>query len=192
MSSADLDSRFAQIAVLVRALGGRRRSRIGWGAGLAAVAIVLALAVGLTAEAGPTAREPVLAVGLSGALATAVALIWPPALTAGLLLPAVAYAIVLVDRDPALDADAALVAGALVVVAGLVDWSLERTSTSPDEPGRAWRRLAWITLTALAAYALARTLLAVVDVARTDGVAIELIGGVAAIALLVALARPER
>lgn len=130
-----------------------------------------------------------LVVGLGGALGVAVALIWPPALAAGLALSAAAYAILLAVDEPPLDGRAAVVATCLVLIAGLVDWSLELRTTSPDEPGGRWRRLLWIAVGGVGAFALAGGLLALTDLARTGGILVEAVGAVAALAAVVLLSR---
>lgn len=97
--------------------------------------------------------------------------------------------------DPPLDTRAALVGAGLLVVAGLVDWSLELRLTSPDEPGVRWRRLAAIGSLGIAALAIDGGLLAVVDLARPDGIGVEVLGAGAALAtlgLVAWLARLER
>ena len=143
----------------------------------------------LSVVASGAIRWPVLAVCLGGTAATAVALAWPVALPAALVLPAAAYAIVLEVDDPPLDGRAAVLAAALVVLAGLVDWSIELRTTSPDEVGGRWRRLLWIAVWGLCALALGGVLLALVDLARTEGLVVEAIGVVAALAAVGIIAR---
>lgn len=146
----------------------------------------------LSLAAGPNARWPVAGLALAGTGALPVALFWPPALTAVLALPAAAYGALLVIDDPPLDGRAATLAAALVVTAGLADWSIELRTTSPDEPGGRWRRLAWIAVAGITTVALCGALLAGVDLVRAEGIAVEALGALAAlaaVALLVALAR---
>lgn len=137
----------------------------------------------------------VLAVGLAGAVAVAVALAFPAALGAGLGLLGASYAALLALDEPGLDSRAALVAAALVVTGELAGWSLELRTTSPDEPGGAVRRIPWIALTGVGALAVSAGVLALVDRARADGIAVEALGAAAALvalALLVKLAGAPR
>ena len=133
-----------------------------------------------------------LGIGLTGAVAVAAALVWAPALPAAIVLPAAAYATLLAVDDPPLDGRAAVLAACLVAIAGLVDWSIELRTTSPDEPGGRWRRLAWISLASIGALALGGALLAIVDLARTKGILVEVVGVLAALAALALVARLAR
>ena len=90
--------------------------------------------------------------------------------------------------EPPLDSRAAGVAAALLVVGELSGWARELAGTT-DEPGGAWRRPAWIAGAGLGALALAWIVLAVADVARVEGLAVEAAGAVAALAALVLVAR---
>ena len=65
--------------------------------------------------------------------------------------PAARYAGLLAVDDPPLDARAAGVAAALLVVGELVGWSRELATTTRDEPGGAWRRPVWIARLGLGA-----------------------------------------
>lgn len=134
----------------------------------------------------------VFAVGLLGSLATAVALFRPAVLGVALCVSAGAYALLLALDEPPLDARAALVAVVLLVVGELVGWSRELAGTTVDEPGGAWRRPIWIATVSLMALALAWGLLAVVDFARVDGLAIEVVGALAALSALVLIRRVAR
>lgn len=169
-----------------------RQARAALGAAVAAVSLSAAIAAWLAVEAGATARWPVAGLALAGTAALPLALLWAPALTAVVALPGAAYATLLVLDDPPLDGRAALLAAGLVVTAGLADWSLELRTTSPDEPGGRWTRLAWIAVGGLATVAVCGAMLAAVDLVRAEGVAVQALGAVAALAalaLLVALAR---
>jgi hypothetical protein len=154
--------------------------------------VALGVAVWLAAESSDTIRAAVLGIALTGAVAVAAALVWPPALPAAVVLPGAAYATLVAVDDPPLDGRAAVLAACLVTVAGLADWSIELRTTSPDEPGGRWRRLAWIALWAICSLALGGALLALVDLARTDGFLVEVIGVVAALAALALVARLAR
>ena len=148
----------------------------------------LGLAVWLAVVASADARPAVLVTGLLGAAATAAAVVRPAALTLALPASAAAYALLLTIDDPPLDSRAAGVAAALLVVGELNGWARELAGTT-DEPGGAWRRPAWIAGAGAGALALAWVVLAVADVARVEGLAIEAVGAVAALAALVLVTR---
>ena len=150
------------------------------------------LAGWLALAASSGLRLPVLAIALGGTVGTVAALAWPAALPGALVLPVAAYATILAVDEPALDGRSAALAALLVVVAGLVDWSVELRTTSVDEPGGRWRRLLWIALWALAALGLGGMLLALVDLARAEGLAIEALGVLAALTAIGLLGRAAR
>ncbi len=133
-----------------------------------------------------------LAAGAAGALATAVALRLPTLLGPALVLSGGAYGLLLGIDDPPLDARAAGVAAALLVVGELVGWARELASTTRDEPGNAWRRPVWIAGAGIGTVGLVTVLLAVVDVAQVEGLAIEALGALAALAAVVVLVRMAR
>ena len=78
---------------------------------------------------------------------------------------------------------------ALVVVGELVGWARELAGATRDEPGNAWRRPAWIAGVGMGALGLAWAVLAVADLARVQGLAIEAVGAVAALAALLVVRR---
>ena len=120
---------------------------------------------------------------------TAAALAWPVVLGPALATSASAYAALLAIDDPPLDGRAAGVAATLVVTGELVGWSRELATTSLDEPGGAWRRPAWIATLGIGTLFLVWALLAVVDLARVDGIAVEALGVLAAVAALLGVWR---
>lgn len=97
------------------------------------------------------------------------------------------YALVLSVDGAVLDTRAAVVAAGLLVAAELAYWSLELRADITDEPGSYTRRLAVLALLALGALTLSGALLAVVDVAGREGLAIEIAGAAAAFAAVVLL-----
>lgn len=129
-----------------------------------------------------------LAAGLLGAAATAAASVRPAALAVALPASAAAYALLLTIDDPPLDSRAAGVAAALLVVGELSGWARELAGTT-DEPGGAWRRPAWIAAAGAGALALAWVVVAVADVARVEGLAVEAVGALAALAALFLVTR---
>jgi hypothetical protein len=153
------------------------------------VSVSLALTGWLALEAGTSARPVVLVAGLAGAGLVVLALVWPLLLAGGLALLGTSYAVLLAIDEPPLDARAAVVAAGLLVVSGLVDWSLELRTSTPDEPGGLWRRPFWVAIGAIATLGLGAALLAVVDLVRTEGIVVELLGTTAALAAVVLLVR---
>jgi hypothetical protein len=142
------------------------------------------LAAWLTAVASDEAAEPVLLLGIAGATATGAALFWPGALGLALVASGGAYAALLVIDEPTLDTRAAVVGAGLLVVGELVGWARELGGTTHDEPGGAWRRPVWIAGVAAGSLGLGWVLLALVDRLRVDGLAVEAVGALAALAVL--------
>jgi hypothetical protein len=156
------------------------------------VAVSLGLAIWLALVASNEAAVLVLVLGLAGAAVTAAAVVWPVVLGPALALSGAAYAAFLAVDEPPLDARAAGVAAALVAVGELAGWSRELQAISTDEPGGAWRRPAWIAAVAIAALLVVWGLLAVVDVARVEGLAVEAVGAACALAALLVASRLAR
>ena len=127
--------------------------------------------------------------GLLGALLTGLAVWRPIALGPALAALGSAYVALLLIDEPPLDTRAAGLAMALVVVGELVGWARELASATRDEPGNAWRRPVWIAGVGVGALGLAWAVLAVADLARVDGLAIEAVGAVAALAALLIVRR---
>ncbi len=157
--------------------------------------MALGTAVWLGVVASTDAVAPVAALGVTGAALTGASVVWPALLGPALATLGGAYAVLLLVDDPPLDTRAAGIAAALVVVGELVGWARELAGRTRDEPGNAWRRPAWIAGAGLGALGLAWALLAVSDLARVQGLAIEAVGAVAALAALLvarrALAPPD-
>jgi hypothetical protein len=102
------------------------------------------------------------------------------------------YALVLSVDDSSLDTRAAVVAAGLLVTAELAYWSLELRAEITDEPGSYARRLSVLALLGLGALTLSGLLVAAVDLAGREGLAVEIAGATAAfaaVALLWSLAR---
>jgi hypothetical protein len=134
----------------------------------------------------------VLLLGVAGAAITVVALGWPGLLGLGLVVSGAAYAALLAIDEPPLDVRAVGVAAALLVVGELVGWARELSTTTRDEPGGAWRRPAWIAVLATGTLLLVWCLLALVDLARVEGLAFEAVGALCAVAALVVARRLAR
>jgi hypothetical protein len=142
------------------------------------------LAAWLTVVTSDEGAEPVLLLGIAGATLTGAALFWPAALGLALVASGGAYAALLVIDEPPLDTRAAVVGAGLLVVGELVGWARELGATTRDEPGGAWRRPVWIAGIAAGALGLGWILLALVDRLRVDGLAVEAVGALAALAVL--------
>jgi hypothetical protein len=151
--------------------------------------VALATAVWLGVVASADAAALVTALGLLGAVLTGVAVWRPVALGPALAALAGAYAALLLVDEPPLDTRAAGIAMALVVVGELVGWARELAGATRDEPGNAWRRPVWIAGVGIGAFGLAWAVLAVADLARVEGLAIEAVGAVAALAALLIVRR---
>jgi len=131
----------------------------------------------------------VLALGGVGTALTGAAAVWPVLLGPALASLTGAYAALLLIDEPPLDSRAAGVAAALVVIGELVGWARELSGATHDEPGNAWRRPAWIAGAGIGALALAWSLLALAELARFQGLVIEAVGAVAALAALLLVRR---
>jgi hypothetical protein len=112
---------------------------------------------------------------------------WPSLIPGALVLLGGLYGAQLAVDDAALDAAAPLFAAGLLVTAELGYWSLEERERVQVEPGEGLRRLSFVALLGLGALVVAASLLALVDVLRTSGPAVDLIGAAAAAAALIAI-----
>ncbi len=121
------------------------------------------------------------------ALVAALALGWAAFIPASLAALGGLYGLQLAVDDAALDLASPLVAAGLVVTAELAYWSLEETEQIEGERGDVVRRLFYAVALALCAFVVAALLLALVDVVRTSGLAVDLIGATAAAAVLAAV-----
>ena len=118
------------------------------------------------------------------ALVGALVLGWAPLVPASLVLLGGLYGAQLAIDDAPLDGVAALVAGGLVVTAELGYWSLEERDGVTAEPGEGLRRAAFVSALALGALVVAELLLVLVEGVRAGGLAVDLLGAVAAGAVL--------
>jgi hypothetical protein len=126
-------------------------------------------------------------------LVAALVLGWSPLVPVSLLLLGATYATHLAADDPALDVSAPLVAIGLLVTAELAYWSLEEREEISAELGESLRHLGVVALLALGGLVAGSMLLAVADLARAEGLAIDLLGAAAAAgALLVVVLYARR
>jgi hypothetical protein len=105
----------------------------------------------------------------------------------GILLGA-AYALAVAADGGPLDRGAPLAGAMLLLVCELGYWSHELRTTSPDEPGARARHVAWLSLLVLGTSCAGVVLVVVSELAKLEGVAIDVVGGVAAIAAFALLA----
>jgi hypothetical protein len=119
---------------------------------------------------------------------------WPSLVTASLIGIGGVYAAQLVIDDEPLDLAAVFVGAGVLVTLELAQWSLEERERVRTIRGEAWRRLAFVCVLGVAAIGASATLVALVDVVRARGLAIDLLGTLAAataVVALVVLARRE-
>jgi len=139
------------------AVGIAERTGVVWGAAAAGGIAVALLVVGLLA------RMPTL-------------------VTTALVVLGAEYGAVLAIESEPLDRGAPVVAAALFLAAELAWWSLELRARIAAEAGSYLRRLAFLLGLTIVALALGMGVLALVDVVRVGGLAVELAGAAAAVA----------
>jgi len=153
--------------------------------------------VWLGSGASESAAQPVAGLGAAAAavLTATLAVRRPEGVALALLLLGAAYAVTLVVDDPPLDTRAAIVGAALLATGELAHLSLGARTAVTQEAGAVAHRVAWIAVLALGAMALGGAVLAIADLLRTGGIAIEVVGvaaAVGAVGLLVVAARETR
>ena len=102
---------------------------------------------------------------------------------------------ILVVDAPPLDGRSAIVGATLLAIGELAHLSVEARLSVTEEVGATARRIASVAVLALVALGLGGAVLAVVDILRTGGIAIEVVGVAAAagaVGLLVLAAREAR
>jgi hypothetical protein len=125
-------------------------------------------------------------------LAAGLALRVPLAIPVAIALLGAGYVALLGFEGEALDTSAPLVGGALLAIAELGYWSLELRGSVADEAGTYLRRLALLAALVAAATTLGVVLLALVEVVRAEGPAVDALGALAAVAALALLALAAR
>jgi len=130
------------------------------------------------------------------ALVAAVVQGWAWLVPASTTLVGGAYAAELAIDDAGLDLAAPLVAVGLVLAAELAYWSLDERVRTTGDPGDGLRRAALVAFGAAVTVVLGAALLALVDEISARGLALDLIGVLAAVAVVVtvvvAAARDQR
>jgi len=154
--------------------------------------------VGLAAFALVRGSDLVVQVGIRiapvalGVLVVALVLGWARLVPLALVLLGAAYALYLAVDDPPLDVSAPAFAAGLLVTAELAYWSIEEREKVQTEVGETLRRGAIVAAQGAAALVLCGALLTLADVARTRGLAVDLLGAAAAATALLWFARLAR
>lgn len=133
------------------------------------------------------------AVGVRVAAVALVALVagvvqgWHGLIPVGIALVVGGYTAELAIDDARLDAAAPAVAVGAFLAAELAYWSLDERGRFAGDPGEAFRRAALLAFGGVAIFVVASGLLAMADEVRAQGTALDLLGAVAAICVLVAV-----
>lgn len=122
----------------------------------------------------------------------AVVLGWSSLVAVSLVLLGSAYAVHFALDDPTLDTRAPVVAAGLLLAAELAYWSLEELQRVRTEARDQLRHLAVVAALGLGGLFVGAVLLAVADVVRTRGLAVDLFGAGAAAGALLLLALVAR
>lgn len=125
-------------------------------------------------------------------LAAGLVLRFEPGVPVALALLGAAYLALLGFEGNAVDARAALVAGALFATAELAYWSLELRKAVADEPGTSLRRVASVAGLVLGVIALGTALLALAESVPASGAGLTLLGAAAAVVAVALLAGAAR
>ena len=142
-----------------------------------------------TADDEYLAQAALLATSLAvGVLTAALVLRLAAAIPVAIALLASPYVAVLAFEGEGLDTAAPALAGGLYLVAELAYWSLELRSHIADEPGTYLRRAAVLAGLVLLTIALGTGVLVLVEVVAARGLAIDVLGAVAAIGAIGLLA----
>ena len=118
------------------------------------------------------------------ALVAGVVLGWPALIPLAAALAGGLYAAELALADAPLDTAATGIAAGLLLCTELGYWSLEERTRWLGQAGDGLRRAAFVALLGIAAFLVAATLLALVDAVRARGLALDLLGAVAAVTVL--------
>jgi hypothetical protein len=94
------------------------------------------------------------------------------------------YGVELAIADAPLDVAVPAVAAGLFVCAELAYWSLEERTRWRGDTGEVWRRTALVALLGASAFLVAALLLALVDAVRARGLALDVLGAIAAVTVL--------
>jgi hypothetical protein len=117
---------------------------------------------------------------------------WSWLVPAAVALVGGAYATELAIDDAPLDTAASAVAVGLLLTAELAYWSLDERTRAGGEAGQSFRRAALVAAGAVLAFVVASALLAVTDEVRGRGLALHVVGALAAVAVLVTVLATAR
>lgn len=118
------------------------------------------------------------------ALVAGIALSWSPLIPVAAALAGGLYGAELAIADAPLDAAAPGVAAALLLSAELAYWSGEERTRWLGDAGDGFRRAAVVALLGVGAFFVSAVLLALVDAVRARGLALDLLGALAAVTVL--------
>ena len=122
----------------------------------------------------------------------AIVLGWSPLVPLAVALVGGTYAVELAIDDAPLDVSVPVIALSLLFAAELAYWSLDERHRAPGDVGQGLRRAALVALGGVAAVVVAGGLLVLVDAVRTRGLALDVLGAVAAVAVLATLLLSSR
>jgi hypothetical protein len=118
------------------------------------------------------------------ALVAAFAQGWSWLVPAAIALVGGSYAVELAIDDAPLDVAAPVVAVGLLLAAELAYWSLDERTRVPGDPGQGLRRAALVALAAAGTLVVTSGLVALVDEVRGKGIALDVLGATAAVAVV--------
>jgi hypothetical protein len=151
------------------------------------------VAIGLAVLPLSRASEEVAEWGTWIAIASILALVagllyaWPSLITAALIGLGGIYGAQLAIDDEPLDLAAVFVGAGVLLTLELAHWSVEERERVKTAPGESWRRLAFVCLLGVTAVGASALLVALVDLVRARGLAIDLLGTLAAATAIVAV-----
>jgi hypothetical protein len=122
----------------------------------------------------------------------AIVLGWSPLVPVAVALVGGTYAVELAIDDAPLDVSVPVIALSLLFAAELAYWSLDERCKATGDVGQGLRRAALVALGGVAAVVVAGGLLVLVDAVRTRGLALDVLGAVAAVAVLATLLLSSR
>ena len=117
----------------------------------------------------------------------AIVLGWSPLVPLAVALVGGTYAVELAIDDAPLDVSVPVIALSLLFAAELAYWSLDERCKATGDVGQGLRRAALVALGGVAAVVVSGGLLVLVDAVRTRGLALDVLGAVAAVAVLATL-----
>jgi hypothetical protein len=126
------------------------------------------------------------------ALVAAIVLAWSQLVPVAAALAGGLYGLELAIADAPLDVVAPAVAAALLLCAELAYWSLEERRRWRGDAGDGVRRAALVALLGAGAFFVAALMLALVDAVRARGLALDLLGALAAFAALLLVVTAAR